>query len=374
MLLALKRWLIQLDSSPYALGFSMRAPREALAVAPDMNNALLRLKDEALLKLKDVKGKEELNALRALYLGKKGELKRILSSLGSLAAEERALLGKTANEVRDSLEADFVMKENDLLAREREEALKCSLDTSIPGRMHRFGTLHPLSQTSELILSVLERLGFSKASGPEIEHDFYNFEALNMPKTHPARDMQDTFYIAEDVMLRTHTSPVQIRAMLAKKTPPLRIMSFGRVFRRDEDITHSPMFTQIEGLSVNEQCSLADLKGTLAAFVAGVFSKDAKIRMRPSFFPFTEPSMEVDVNCFACSSDPACRLCKGSGWIEILGAGMVDPEVFTSCGYDSERYRGFAFGLGVERIAMLRYGIPDIRLFFENDLRFLRQF
>jgi len=343
-------------------------------VAPDIKSTLFCLRDEALHKFKDAKAKDELNTLRASYLGKKGELKQVLSSLGQLAADERAVLGKVANDVRDALEAELALKEKEFMDREKEEALKSSLDTSVPGRVHRFGTLHPLVQTAELILSVLEKLGFSKASGPEIEHDFYNFEALNMPKTHPARDMQDTFYIAEDVMLRTHTSPVQIRAMLAKKVPPLRIMSFGRVFRRDEDITHSPMFTQIEGLSVDEHCSLADLKGTLAAFVAGVFSKDAKIRMRPSFFPFTEPSMEVDVSCFLCSADPLCRLCKGSGWIEILGAGMIDPEVFNACGIDAERYRGFAFGLGVERIAMLRYGIPDIRLFFENDLRFLRQF
>lgn len=343
-------------------------------MAPDMKSTLFELRDEALLKFKDAQEKEELVSLRALYLGKKGELKKVLSSLGQLAADERALVGKVANDVRDALEAELSSKENELLLREKEKALQCSIDTSVPGRTNRFGTLHPLVQTSELILSVLSKLGFSKASGPEIEHDFYNFEALNMPKTHPARDMQDTFYIAEDVMLRTHTSPVQIRAMLAHQTPPLRVMSFGRVFRRDEDITHSPMFTQIEGLSVDQHCSLADLKGTLAAFVAGVFSKDAKIRMRPSFFPFTEPSMEVDVSCFACDVDPTCRLCKGSGWIEILGAGMVDPAVFDACGYDSERYRGFAFGLGVERIAMLRYGIPDIRLFFENDLRFLRQF
>jgi phenylalanyl-tRNA synthetase alpha chain len=345
-----------------------------VGLALEMKAALLRLKDEALAKLQKARDREALASLRVFYLGKKGELKKVLSSLGQLPGEERAALGKVANDVRDDIEGELQKKEAEVHNELKQEALRQSIDTSIPGRINRFGTNHPLTETSEVIFTVLAKLGFSKATGPEIEHDFYNFEALNVPKTHPARDMQDTFYVADDIMLRTHTSPVQIRAMLAKKNPPLRIMSFGRVYRRDEDITHSPMFSQIEGLNVDEQCSLADLKGTLSAFAKGVFSKKAKIRMRPSFFPFTEPSMEVDVNCFACESDPNCRLCKGSGWIEILGAGMVDPNVFIACGYDPEKYRGFAFGMGVERIAMLRHGVPDIRLFYENDLRFLRQF
>lgn len=339
-----------------------------------MKDALLKLKDEALSKLKTVNTKEALAVLKAGFLGKKGELKQVLSSLGSAPATERAELGKIANLVRDALEQAVLEREQAIDAELNAAKLKVSIDTSLPGRTHTFGSFHPISQTADAIIAVLTRLGFSQASGPLVEHDFYNFEALNIPKSHPARDMQDTFYVADDVMLRTHTSPVQIRAMLAKKTPPLRILSFGRVFRRDEDITHSPMFTQIEGLYVDENVSLADLKGTLNAFVAGIFSPDAKIRMRPSFFPFTEPSMEVDVSCFLKGNHAECRLCKGTGWIEILGAGMVDPEVFSACGYDSERYRGFAFGMGVERIAMLRYGITDIRLFFENDVRFLRQF
>ncbi len=339
-----------------------------------LKEALLRLKDEALLKLLSVEKKEDLLSLKASYLGKKGELRSVLATLGQIPSEERAELGKVANEVRDVLQSEMELRETFIESRMQNEKLQCSIDTSLPGRFHQRGSLHPLTQTQNAITEVLDRLGFAKASGPEIEHDFYNFEALNIPKTHPARDMQDTFYIAEDVMLRTHTSPVQIRAMIAKKAPPIRVMSFGRVFRRDEDVTHSPMFTQVEGLYVDENVSLADLKSTLSAFVAGVFAPDAKIRMRPSFFPFTEPSLEVDVNCFAEGGHSDCRLCKGTGWIEILGAGMVDPEVFTACGYDSERYRGFAFGMGVERIAMLRYGITDIRLLFENDLRFLRQF
>lgn len=350
----------------------MHPPDET--ATPEMKDALLRLKDEALSKLKKASGKEELALLKANYLGKKGELKRVLSSLGQIQASKRAELGKVANDVRDLLLAEMEQREQAIEGLLQAEKLRSAIDTSIPGRVHNHGSFHPLSQASDAIIGVLERLGFSKASGPEIEHDFYNFEALNIPKTHPARDMQDTFYVADDVMLRTHTSPVQIRAMMAKKAPPIRVMSFGRVFRRDEDVTHSPMFTQVEGLYVDENVSLADLKGTLKAFVAGVFSPDANIRMRPSFFPFTEPSMEVDVSCFAEGDHTDCRLCKGTGWIEILGAGMVDPEVFAACGYDSEKYRGFAFGMGVERIAMLRYGITDIRLFFENDLRFLRQF
>lgn len=350
----------------------MHPPHETTTL--DIKEALLRLKQEALSKLRSVEKKEELATLKACYLGKKGELKAVLASLGQIPSSERAELGKVANEVRDLLQSQMELRESLLEDRRQSEVLSQSIDTSVPGRLHQRGTLHPLTQTLNAIMAVLERLGFAKASGPEIEHDFYNFEALNIPKTHPARDMQDTFYVAEDVMLRTHTSPVQIRAMIAKKVPPLRIMSFGRVFRRDEDVTHSPMFTQVEGLYVDEHVSLADLKGTLREFVAGVFLVDAKIRMRPSFFPFTEPSLEVDVSCFAEGDHQGCRLCKGTGWIEILGAGMVDPEVFAACGYDSERYRGFAFGMGVERIAMLRYGITDIRLFFENDLRFLRQF
>lgn len=341
---------------------------------PEVKEALLRLRDEALSKLELIQEKQDLLQLKANYLGKKGELKRVLSSLGQVSPDVRADLGKVANEVRDLLQNEMELKEKSIADRLQSQELESAIDTTVPGRVHQHGSLHPLTQTLDAILLVLERLGFTKASGPEIEHDFYNFQALNIPKTHPARDMQDTFYVAEDVVLRTHTSPVQIRAMMAQKNLPLRVLSYGRVFRRDEDITHSPMFTQVEGLYVDENVSLADLKGTLKAFVKGVFSSEARLRMRPSFFPFTEPSMEVDVSCFAEGDHVDCRLCKGTGWIEILGAGMVDPEVFAACGYDSERYRGFAFGMGVERIAMLRYGINDIRLFFENDLRFLRQF
>lgn len=340
----------------------------------ELKEALLRLKSDALEQFKSALSNDELTRLKASFLGKKGELKAVLSSLASLPATQRAELGRVANEVRDQLVVALSEREQHLKKQNADKLLRSSIDISLPGRTHGFGSIHPLTQAADAIISVLDGLGFSRAFGPEVEHDFYNFEALNVPKTHPARDMQDTFYVADDVMLRTHTSPVQIRAMIAKKGPPLRVYSFGHVYRRDDDVTHSPMFTQIEGLFVNEGVSLADLKATLREFVAGVFSSDSEIRMRPSFFPFTEPSIEVDVNCFAEGSHDNCRLCKGTGWIEILGAGMVDPEVFASCGFDSERFSGFAFGMGVERIAMLRYGISDIRLFFENDLRFLRQF
>lgn len=339
-----------------------------------MKESLHKLKEKAILSFNKVSTKEELLKTKASYLGKKGELKKILSALAKLSAEDKVDIGKVANEVKRELEEKVLNIESIISNAAQSDKLKKSIDITVPGRVYHRGGVHPLSSTMDAIIDVLEKLGFIKASGPEIEHDFYNFEALNIPKSHPARDMQDTFYIDKDVMLRTHTSPVQIRAMLAKKTPPLRVISAGRVYRRDEDITHSPMFTQVEGLYVDQDVSLADLKSTLQSFVSSVFSFDAKIRMRPSYFPFTEPSLEVDVSCFLAGSHDDCRLCKGTGWIEVLGAGMVDPAVLDACNIDSEKYRGFAFGVGVERIAMLRHGVTDIRLFFENDLRFLQQF
>jgi len=331
------------------------------------------LKESSAKELYTISSFESLSLFKSRILGKKGELKQILSTLGKASPAERKALGSEANELQDFLLLKTKEKEDELARVDMDKGLRQAIDITEPAPTIKKGSLHPITKTAKAIIKVLENLGFSKAEGPEIEHDFYNFQALNIPKNHPARDMQDTFYIADDVMLRTHTSPVQIRAMIAKKTP-LRIFSFGKVYRRDDDATHSPMFHQIEGLYVDEKVSMADLKGTLQAFVEEIFSSDAKIRMRPSFFPFTEPSIEVDVNCFMCEKDMSCRICRGSGWIEILGAGMVDPEVFNACGYDSERYRGFAFGMGIERISILRLGIPDIKLFFENDLRFLRQF
>ncbi len=317
--------------------------------------------------------REAIEAVRVHYLGKKGKVSEILKRMGRLPTAERPIVGQVANRVKEQIETALTAAFERLAMAERQILLESKIDVTLPGRVNLRGHLHPLTQTAQDIVEVLGSLGFEQAFGPEIEHDFYNFEALNVPKDHPAREMQDTFYIADEVVLRTHTSPVQIRTMLAHKEPPTRIISLGRVYRRDQDMTHSPIFHQVEGLYVDRHVTFADLKGTLSLFVARLFSADAKIRLRPSFFPFTEPSAEVDMSCFACKGK-GCRLCKGTGWIEILGAGMVDPEVFKATKMDPEKVSGFAFGMGVERIAMLRYGVADIRLFYENDLRFLKQF
>ena len=347
----------------------------------DMTDQLASFRKEAEEQIPSASSQEALESLRVQFVGKKGKLTTILRSMGQLAAEERPKMGKVVNEVRDAVNALLESNFERLEKEEKEKALARQIDVSLPGRLNRRGCEHPLTKTSEDILEVLGGLGFKIAEGPEIEHDFYNFEALNIPRDHPARDMQDTFYIADDVVLRTHTSPVQIRSMLALQKPPIRVACHGRVYRNDHDNTHSPMFHQIEGLYVDRGVTFGDLKGTLQVFVEQVFDANTKIRLRPSFFPFTEPSAEVDISCFACSgtgvqkdSHAVCRLCKGTGWIEVMGAGMVDPEVFRAVGWDSDAHTGFAFGIGVERVAMLRYGISDIRLFFENDQRFLKQF
>ncbi len=336
------------------------------------------IKAKAQNSLKSVSSKDQIKHLKVFFLGKKGELSQILRQLGKISPEKRSQVGEAVNKVRTIID-NLISQNNEIFAKQdRLEALKSDIDVTLPGRDVATGGKHPLTLVSESILSVLKSLGFSLVYGPEIEHDYYNFEALNISKEHPARDMQDTFYIDSDVVLRTHTSPVQIRAMLTMKQPPIKIASFGRVYRRDQDITHSPMFHQIEGLYVGKNVNFADLKGTLQAFVAGVFSVDLSLRLRPSYFPFTEPSAEVDMSCFGCSSSDnsgaSCRLCKGTGWIEIMGAGMVHPEVLKAGGIDSKKYTGFAFGTGIERVALLKYAIPDIRLLFENDLRFLKQF
>jgi phenylalanyl-tRNA synthetase alpha chain len=300
-------------------------------------------------------------------------LTQLLRSLGSLSAEERPLVGAAANEAKRDLEALLEARLAAARARERqrERALTRS-DLTVPGRRPDRGVRHPLVQVRDEIVGIFAALGFSVADGPEVESDYYNFEALNLPPDHPARDMQDTFYFSADTLLRTHTSPVQIRVMQAQR-PPVRIVVPGRVYRRDADITHSPMFHQVEGLAVDREVSMADLKGTLELFARAMFGPDSRIRFRPSFFPFTEPSAEVDVLCFACGGG-GCRVCKQSGWLEILGSGMVHPQVLRNVGYDPEEVTGWAFGMGIERVAMLKYGVDDIRLFFENDLRFLRQF
>ena len=339
-----------------------------------MKTKLLEIKEQVHLKLNDIKDKVSLENLRVAYLGKKGELTQILKQMGKLSAEERPLLGKLANEVRTFLESEINLKSKELSESEITERLKKEvIDVTIPGKINPLGYKHPLSIVLEEIEDIFLGLGFQIAKGPEVEYDYYNFEALNLPPDHPARDTQDTFYITENSILRTQTSPVQIRVM-EKQQPPIRIIAPGRVYRSDAvDATHSPLFHQIEGLVVDKGITMADLKGTLEVFIKRLYGEDSKVRFRPHHFPFTEPSAEVDVMCFSCNGE-GCRLCKGEGWIEILGCGMVHPDVLTRCGVDPEVYSGFAFGLGLERIVMRKYNIDDLRLFFENDLKFLSQF
>ncbi|HEY3066191.1 MAG TPA: phenylalanine--tRNA ligase subunit alpha [Methylomirabilota bacterium] len=315
----------------------------------------------------------DLEAVRVGILGRSGELTQLLRSLGSVPAAERPALGAAANAAKTELETALERRLAEVGAAERRRRREAErVDLTLPGRRPPQGTVHPLTQVHDEIVAIFAGLGFSVAQGPEIETDYYNFEALNLPRDHPARDMQDTFYFSEDTLLRTHTSPVQIRAMQGQR-PPIRIIMPGRVYRRDADITHSPMFTQVEGLAVDRAISMGDLKGTLELFAREMFGPRSRIRFRPSFFPFTEPSAEVDVLCFLCGGD-GCRVCKQSGWLEILGCGMVHPQVLRNVAYDPEEVTGWAFGMGIERVAMLKYGIDDIRLFFENDLRFLTQF
>jgi phenylalanyl-tRNA synthetase alpha chain len=316
---------------------------------------------------------EDLLVIKTKYLGRKGLLTGLLRNITSLPTEERALFGKRSNEVKDILTAKIEDILQDIASRKRDETLlRERIDVTLPGRGIRYGRIHPVTQVSREICDIFAGLGFSVVEGPEVELDYYNFEALNIPKDHPARDMQDTFYVEENIVLRTHTSPVQIRTM-EKQKPPVRILSPGRVYRPDSDVSHTPMFHQIEGLLVDRGITFGDLKGVLTFFIKKVFGEETAIRFRPSFFPFTEPSAEVDIQCVMCHGT-GCRVCGQSGWLEILGSGMVDPEVFKNVGYDPEEVSGFAFGLGLERIAMLKYGVSDIRLFFENEWRFLEQF
>jgi phenylalanyl-tRNA synthetase alpha chain len=314
-----------------------------------------------------------LQDIRVRYLGRKGELTAIMKGMGQLSAEERPQVGAIANRVKEEIEKLFEHRLSKI--RSAEIALRLErerIDITLPGRRSFPGSKHPITLVTEEIVEIFSALGFAVEEGPEIEKDFYNFEALNMPKDHPARDMQDTFYISDEVVLRTHTSPVQIRTML-RHAPPVRVIAPGTVYRRDSDLTHSPMFHQIEGFLVDRRVTFGDLKGILTAFVNQFFGGGVGVRFRPSFFPFTEPSAEVDIQCVICGGR-GCRVCKNSGWLEILGSGMIDPEVFKAVHYDPENYSGFAFGMGLERIAMLKFGVNDLRLFFENDLRFLRQF
>jgi phenylalanyl-tRNA synthetase alpha chain len=320
---------------------------------------------------------KELEELRIEFLGRKGKLAQLMGRLGKLDNADKPAAGKKANEVKQAITALLDSWEADLHAAEAGQALS-RFDPSMPGRKPWAGSLHPVTLVMDEIASVLVGLGFEHAAGPEVENDWHNFEALNMPPDHPARDMQDTLYVSEKIVLRTHTSGMQIRSMLKRK-PPVAVIAPGKVYRRDSDLTHTPMFHQIEGLLVDRNVSMGDLRGTLTVFVRKVFGPKTNVRFRPSFFPFTEPSAEVDISCAVCGGKgemhgKTCRVCKGTGWVEILGCGMVDPNVFKAVGYDPEVYTGFAFGLGVERMAMLKYGIDDLRMFFENDVRFLEQF
>jgi phenylalanyl-tRNA synthetase alpha chain len=338
-----------------------------------MLKELEELQRQAESELKKSKTEEELLAVKTKYLGRKGILTKLLRGLGNIELEERPLVGNRCNEIKAALTTEI---ENALKARaalkKGEVLLRDRIDVTLPGRKVRFGKEHPVTLVCKDICDIFAGLGFSAVQGPEIELDYYNFEALNIPKDHPARDMQDTFYIEDNIVLRTHTSPVQIRVM-EKQRPPVRILSPGRVYRPDSDISHTPMFHQIEGLLVDKGVTFGDLKGVLTLFLKQMFGEETALRFRPSFFPFTEPSAEVDIRCVMCRGT-GCRVCSQSGWLEILGSGMVDPEVFKNVNYDPEEFSGFAFGLGLERIAMLKYGISDIRLFFENDSRFLEQF
>ena len=314
-----------------------------------------------------------LEALRVHYLGKKGVLTEYLKSLGNLAPELRPQAGQAINRAKDEVLAAIAARRSSLENSDLEARLGSeSIDVTLPGRGQASGGLHPITLTLTRIEALFASMGFARAEGPEIEDDYHNFEALNIPAHHPARAMHDTFYFDAHTLLRTHTSPVQIRAMM-NQPPPLRLIAPGRVYRCDSDLTHTPMFHQVEGLMVDANVSFAALMGLLDDFLQGFFEQDLKVRFRPSYFPFTEPSAEVDIACVMCKG-AGCRVCGQSGWLEVLGCGMVHPRVFQNVGIDSERYTGFAFGMGVERLAMLRYGVNDLRLFFENDLRFLRQF
>ena len=320
---------------------------------------------------------QDLEAIRVEFLGRKGRLTQAMAGLAGLDNADKPAAGKKANEVKTELNALLEQWARDLKAAEAAQAT-AGFDPTMPGRRPWQGALHPITLVMDEICDVFIGLGFEVVSGPEIENDWFNFEALNIPPDHPARDMQDTLYISEQYVLRTHTSPLQIRSMLGRK-PPVAVIAPGKVYRRDSDLTHTPMFHQIEGLYAGTDVSMADLRGTLTAFVQQLFGAGTDVRFRPSFFPFTEPSAEVDVSCVMCSGKGSrggktCRVCKGSGWVEILGSGMIDPNVFEAVGYDPEAVTGFAFGLGIERVAMLKYGIGDLRMFFENDVRFLEQF
>ena len=339
-----------------------------------MKEALNAITLEAKEAVAAAQSEAEIEAVRVKYLGKKGELTAILKQMGSLSPEERPKMGQLVNEAKSEVEELITSKKNELQKKAVEEQLKAeTIDITMPAKEVKSGRLHPLNTVLDDMIDIFQSMGFDVVDGPEVETDHYNFECLNVPKDHPARDMQDTFYLAENLLLRTQTSAAQIRTMETRK-PPIRVICPGRVFRADEvDATHSPVFHQIEGLVVDKGVTMCDLKGVLEQFAHEIYGSDTKVKFRPSFFPFTEPSVEVDVTCSECGGK-GCRVCKGSGWIEILGAGMVHPNVLKSCGIDPDEYSGFAFGIGLDRLTTTRYKISDIRLLFENDKRFLEQF
>lgn len=339
-----------------------------------MKELLNKIVCQALDDVEKCADSKSLTDIRVKFLGKNGEMTSVMKGMGKLSPEERPAMGKLVNEAREKIEN--AIAEKDKKIKDEELALKLSaeaVDVTLPSKPTReVGSVHPLTRIKNEIIDIFKSFGFSVAEGPEIETDYFNFQLMNVPKDHPARDMQDTFYIDDNILLRTHTSPMQARIMTTQK-PPIRVVVPGKVYRSDDDASHSPIFNQIEGLAVDKKITLGDLQGVLTAFAEKIFSKDTKTRFRPSYFPFTEPSVEMDVTCSICGGK-GCRVCKDTGWVEILGAGVVNPHVLDMCGLDSNEYSGFAFGFGVERIAMLKYAVPNIKMFYENDVRFLKQF
>lgn len=340
-----------------------------------MEHELLRIRDEALTALEGCHDEEGLEAIRLRFLGRKGELTGVLRGIGELQPEQRRKIGETANQVKELVEERITALRGQWHATQRAQSLAAErIDITVPGNHRPRGSLHPLLQVLDDTIAIFTAMGFEVVRGPDIEDDYHNFAALNIPADHPAREMQDTFFVGPEVVLRTHTSPVQIRTM-ENRQPPLQIIVPGSVYRCDDDVTHSPMFVQLEGLMVGSDICFAHLKGVLTSFVRAMYGPSTRVRFRPSYFPFTEPSAELDIGCVICGGRrTGCAVCKGSGWMEILGSGMVHPNVFRAVGYDPEKVSGFAFGMGIDRITMLRYGIDDIRLLYESDLRFLRQF
>ena len=335
-----------------------------------MEQQLEQILQQALGELQKSSSVDQVQSLSVQYLGRKGLLTQFLRNISQLPLDQRPSAGQRANEIKKILEEAFRKSIQEIENRQASEDI--GIDVSLPGRTVFPGSTHPITRITRQICEIFTCMGFTIAEGPEIELDHYNFESLNIPKNHPARDMQDTFYVSESIVLRTHTSPIQVRYM-EKHAPPIKIIAPGKVYRCDSDITHTPMFHQVEGLVVGESISFGDLKGILTIFVHQMFDEQTSLRFRPSFFPFTEPSAEVDILCVMCRGK-GCRVCKQTGWLEVLGSGMVHPAVFENVGYDTSRYSGFAFGMGIERIAMLKFGIDDIRKYYENDIRFLKQF